>query len=137
MNLYYEVKRRHQKEVDNFPLGFAFSNKQFESELKRLNVEPKDLVSIGGGGFVRRSDFQSLIDMMDRHIAEIEENVKQSDQFIFDMFTYELRNHEFSYTRDVEPTLECLDLTWDDIDKDVRLKEGLEKAIRIVLREGD
>ena len=34
MNKYEEVKNKHQKRVNDFPLGFAFSDQQFSNDGK-------------------------------------------------------------------------------------------------------
>ncbi len=39
METYQELKTRQQKEVDALPLGFAFSEKQFEEMKAKLNSE--------------------------------------------------------------------------------------------------
>ena len=52
---YRQMKERVQKKFNAFPIGFAFSNQQFEDEMKRLNVKsPKELCSIGAGGFINK-----------------------------------------------------------------------------------
>jgi hypothetical protein len=45
------------------------------------------------------------------------------------MFLYELANHEYTYTNDLEDTLSALDLTPDDINSNKALKKGLQKAV--------
>ena len=34
MNKYNELREKHQKEVNDFPIGFAFSDKQFEEQMQ-------------------------------------------------------------------------------------------------------
>ena len=44
MNKYAELRSRQQKEVNALPLGFAFSNRQFEEMMKGWGLDPeKDL----------------------------------------------------------------------------------------------
>jgi len=38
MNKYDEVKNRHQKRVNDFPLGFAFSNEQFKNMMEKWGL---------------------------------------------------------------------------------------------------
>ena len=54
--------------------------------------------------------------------------------FIYDMFLYELRNHEYQLTEDEGDALDALGLTWDDINTNPALKSGLEKASCRILR---
>ena len=45
------------------------------------------------------------------------------------MFAYELANHEYGYTYEVEDTLDVLDLTLNRVMQTPNLKAGLEKAL--------
>lgn len=88
---YREFKERKQKEFNELPLMFAFSNEQFEEGKKKLNVEKdQELYSIGGGGFIKKVDAHLLDEMIDRHNKEYEE-LMQNDEFAYSAFYYELR----------------------------------------------
>lgn len=135
MNAYRELKDKQQKEINDFPMFFAFSKEQFEEGMKKLGLEPNEtdkLYKLGGtGGFYRKSDSKALHDMFDRHEKEMAEAIaadETGEGFIYDMFDYELANHEYGYTRDVEPALMALGLTLDEINADQRLVRGLHKA---------
>ena len=65
--------------------------------------------------------------------AAIAEN-KTGDGFIYEMFLFELDNHEFGYTQDTEDALTALGYTVDEVQRDPRLKRGLEKAITKINR---
>ena len=49
-------------------------------------------------------------------------------RIIFEMFLYELGNHEYDVTMDLDETLAALDYTMDAIQADPRLSHGLERA---------
>lgn len=56
---YAQMKERQQREVNGFPLAFAFSDRQFAEGMRALDLDPTDkdkIVSIGGGGFIRKAD---------------------------------------------------------------------------------
>lgn len=134
-NKYNALKEKHQKEVNDFPMFFAFNNSQFEEGMKKLGLKPTDTKKIyklgNTGGFYRRSDSDALHEMFHRHTEEMSAAIAADptgDGFIYDMFNYELANHEYGYTGDLEPTLDALGLTMDEIRKDPRLTHGLEKA---------
>ena len=42
MNRYVELKRRQEKEVNEFPMFFAFSKEQFSEGMKKLGLEPDE-----------------------------------------------------------------------------------------------
>ena len=63
MTKYNELREKHQKEVNDFPIGFAFSDKQFEEQMQKLGLDPDDtskVISIGGGGFIRKTDLKAF-----------------------------------------------------------------------------
>lgn len=136
MNKYEELKAKQQKRVDSFPMKFAFSDEQFNKAMNELGLSPEDtdkVISIGGGGFIRKSDlkaFEELFDTIDKEMKEEIAKDKTGEHFIKDMFFYELQNHEFGYTKELDDTLEALDLKKEDILKNEKLKKGLLLAIQ-------
>ena len=144
MNKYAELRKRQQDEFNAVPLGFAFGNKQFEEMMKKWGLDPdKDLdkiYSVGFGGYIQRKDADLLHETRKRHGAEMKaaiEEDKTGEGFIYEMFLYELDNHEFGYTGDTEDTLEALGYTAREVFSSPRLKRGMEKAIKeIMSREG-
>lgn len=134
MSSYTTLKTKHQKEVDDFPIGFAFNNKQFDEAMEKLGLKPnhtKAVCSIGAGGFIRKTDKEAFFKMFERHHKEMDEAIaadETGEGFIFDMFDYELANHEYGYTGEYDDTLNALDLTWKEIENDPRLKHGLDLA---------
>lgn len=130
-NLYTEIRKKHQKEVNDFKMFYAFTDQQFDEGMKKLGLDPSDtdkVISTGYGGFMRKEDAPDFKEMFNRHGKEIEQAVADSDQFIFDMFNYELSNHEYLYTRDPSDAIRSLGLTMKDLEEDPRLMEGLQKA---------
>ena len=132
MNKYMELKNKIQKEVDEFPMGFAFSNEQFEKMKEELGVkEDSELLSIGAGGFIRKIDKEAFHELFNNKAKRIDEAIaedKTGEGFIKDMFLYELANHEYCITYDLEDTLYALDLTYDEVMNDERLLRGLTLA---------
>lgn len=135
-NTYSILKQKHQEEVNNFPMGFAFSKKQLEEAMEKLGLTATDtdkVVSIGGGGFIRKTDSEALGEMWSRQKKEMKDaidNDTTGDGFIFDMFAYELANHEYGYTGEIEPALDALGLTIDEINASESLLYGLNKAVK-------
>lgn len=132
MNKYMELKNKIQKEVDEFPIGFAFSNEQFEKMKEELGVkEDSELLSIGAGGFIRKTDREAFNELFNNKAKRIDEAIaedKTGEGFIKDMFLYELANHEYCITYDLEDTLYALDLTYEEVMNDERLLRGLTLA---------
>ena len=131
---YAELKNKQQKEMNAFPLGAAFSDKQFEGMMQRWGFSAEDtdkICSIGYGAFIRKSDKPAFLEMLERQKKERDEAIaadKTGNGYIYEMFLYELNNHEYGYTYELEDTLDALDLTYEDVQKDKRLARALEKA---------
>lgn len=139
MNAYKQMKDRHQKQLNDFPIMFAFSNKQFDEGMKKLGLEKDQtnmVLDIGNGGFIKKESLEEFDNMFEQQEKELKTAI-EADQtgegFILEMFRYELGNHEYSYTRDLNDTLQALDLSMTSINERPNLKKGLELAIKSVL----
>ena len=133
---YREMKARQQREVNGFPKAFAFSDRQFVEGMRSLGLDPADrdkIVFIGGGGFIRKTDEAAFQAMFQRHRLE-RETAMDADQtgngYLLEMFCCEFANHEYGYTRDAEPALMALGISWEDIGGDERLMHAFETACR-------
>lgn len=141
MNSYVEMKERHQKEVNEFPMNFAFSDEQFKRAMEELGLTENDLdkvVSIGAGGFIRKADVKAYKEMGERQYKEFREAIekdKVGDGFIKEMFLYELANHEYIITREIDDTLDALGLTDNDIRNNNNLRTGLLLAEKEYLEQ--
>ena len=131
MSKYTDLKSKHQKEVDAFPLGFAFNDTQFNEMMARWGLKPTDvreILSIGYGGYVRKDDAKAMNEMFARHEAELKAAMQDPD-FAFEAFDYELGNHEYCYTYELDDTLDALGLTIDEINSDPIMADALKRAI--------
>lgn len=141
MNKYEEIKNKHQKRVNDFPLGFAFSNEQFKNMMEKWGLTENDtdkIVSIDGGGFLRKTDIEEYNKMwteIRKEHKDLIEQDKTGEGYIKDMFTYELENHEYCITYDLEDTLDVLELTYDEVMNSPNLKYGLELARKEILEK--
>ncbi len=143
MNKYLDLKNRHQAEVDAFPMHFCFGEEQIKKKFAELGLDrEKDLDKIvvikGTGGFVLKKDAPALKEMLERHSREMDEAIagdESGEGFIYEMFLYELNNHEYGYTYDASDTLRSLGLTLKQIEANPAMKHGWEKAKREI--EGD
>lgn len=135
MNEYLQVKDRHSEEFNSFPIFWAFNDKQFEEGMEKFGLKPTDtdkIYKLNGGGYYKKTDSKALRELLTRHENEMSyaiANDKTGEGFIFDMFDYELGNHEFSYTGSTEDTLDALGLSKGDIKQNKALAVGLRDAI--------
>ena len=133
---YIKLKEKHQKEINEFPFGFAFSNEQFETMMNKFGLEKDDLKSIyslGAGCYIKKSDSNAMEEMFTRQQKEKQEQIdkdKDGTGFIYQMFEYELANHEYCITHDLTETFEALNLTKEEVNKNKNLLKGLHKALQ-------
>lgn len=138
METYKAMKDRHQAEVNKLPLAFAFTHDRFIEKLTEWNITEEEakngaIIGIGNAGFIRSSDKELVFETLERIHDEEQAAIAADttgDGYIYQMFLYELNNHEFSYTGDVEETLAALQLTADDINGSEALRHGLKKAVK-------
>lgn len=137
METYKEMKDRHQAEVNALPLAFAFSRDQYREKLAAWGITEEEadkgaVIGIGGGGFIRSTDKELVVNTFKR-IADEKAAAIAADHtgtgFIYEMFVYELSNHEFSYTQEVDDTLAALKISEADLNENPALKAGLIAAI--------
>lgn len=143
MNKYQELKEKHQKEFNAFPFMFAFNQKQFDEGMKKLGLDPSDtdkIYRLGAGGYIRKTDVDAYREMINRHARDHAlaiESDPTGEGFIFDMFYYELNNHEYSYTGDLDDTLHALGYTYEELKENKALLTGLNKAIKTITNDNE
>lgn len=72
-----------------------------------------------------------------QELPEPDQSDTDGTGFLYQMFLYELDNHEYGYTGDLEDTLDCLGLTWEELKASPVMLKALDKAsTEIREREG-
>ena len=135
MSKYVELKNNNQKRFDEFSKKyiywiFAFSDKQFNDKLKEHKLTRDEIISIGAGGFIKREHKKLYLEEMNRlRRSNPFKQIKDDDVEVKKAFIYELANHEYCITYNLDYTLDALGTTEEEIKKDVRLKKILKEAI--------
>lgn len=142
MNKYVALKAIHQERVNNLPLKFAFSMDQFRAAMEGWGLTENDTDKIykmgNTGGFYRKEDSKLIFGTLEQNDCEMQEAIAADTDgtgFIKDMFRYELANHEYCITYDLEPTLDALCLTEDEVLNNPALLHGLKLAKQEYLKE--
>ncbi len=139
MESYQTIKARHQAEVNAFPLGFAFSNKQFAEMMEKFGL-PNDkngcaqIVSIGCGGFLRRSDIPAWKELSERHAREMKE-FRKSRKELTEAFRYEFANHECQFGACDAEVCAAVGLTWDEVQNDAELLKIYRSAYKLFWKD--
>ena len=134
---YKAMKERHQSEINALPVVFTFSRDQYRETLAAWKITEEEakagaILEIGDGGIIRASDKDLVIKTLKRIADEKAAAIaadKDGTGYIYEMFLYELQNHEFSYTQEIDDTLTALEISEEDINSNKALKAGLMAAI--------
>ena len=117
--------------MNEFPIVYCFGDSEEKRKelMEKLGVDSLDeVVATGYGGYLTKENEKIFIELVKRHMQEIMDNYDDLD-FVVDMFVYELENHEYGYTGDIEDTLDALNLTLDEINANQTLVMGLKIAL--------
>lgn len=144
VNQYALLKEKQQQRVNELPLFFAFSDKQFRESMTIIGLNPDDpdiyenFYSLGSGCFYLRKDAEKVRNCFKLNNEETEAAIQEDTTgsgFVKDMFKYELKNHEFGYDPDLYDTLNALGYTTKEIKADSKLYNGLKLAAEEILRK--
>lgn len=122
---YLDLKKRHEKEVSEFPIAYAFNDLQLEEALAKLGATKEECVSVfGHGDIVKRENAKPFIVMLERHTEEIKQRLIDDIEFAEAAFLYEMNNHEYAINWSADSdVLDCFCINWEFIDK-----HGLQMA---------
>ena len=116
---YLDFKKRQEKEFEEFPIAYAFNDKQLEEALAKLGATKEECVSVfGHGDIVKRENAKLLIKLLERHTKELREKLREDEEFAEAAFLYEMDNHEYAINWSAdEDVLDCFNLDWDMLRK--------------------
>lgn len=93
---YLKLKEKQEKELNDFPIAYAFDGKQLEEALEKLGATKDECVTLMGmGDVMKKVDVPKFKEMMKRHKEELLEAMKDAD-FAEGAFLYEMDNHEYA-----------------------------------------
>ena len=94
---YLDLQKRHQKELEEFPIAYAFNGKQLEEALEKLGAKKEECVSVfGHGDIVKRENADKLVNMLEQHMEEMWQKLRDDHEFAEAAFLYEMDNHEYA-----------------------------------------
>ena len=116
---YLEMRERHQKDVNNFPMAFAFNATQLKKALDKLGVKSLDECCTvhNCGDIIRKADWKAYRKMAVDHAKELNTAMKDPE-FAKSAFRYEMDNHEYAINWDGDAdVLRCFGWTPDNFSK--------------------
>lgn len=114
---YLELKKRHQKEFEDFPIAYAFNDKQLQEALEKLGATKEEVITVfGHGDIVKRENVKPLIALLERHEQELHQKLRDDIDFAEAAIFYEMGNHEYAINYDGDAdVLSCFGITFEDI----------------------
>lgn len=136
--LYQEFKERIQKETNKLPIYWVFGKEQIDKLTKKLNLkndgELKEKCFGIFGGLALKKDKEMILNTLKKHNEELKENLK-NDDFLKSAFRYEMSNHEYIITYDIEDTLQALNITLEEYQKNERMQQLFKEAEEDYLKD--
>lgn len=122
---YLDLKSKHEKELNEFPIAYAFNDEQLARALEKLGATKEECVTVfGHGDIVRREDAKTFVKMLERHTQEVKQKLAEDVEFAEAAFLYEMNNHEYAINWSAdEDVLDCFAIDWEFI-----RKHGLQMA---------
>ena len=135
---YLEMLKRQRKEVEDFPIAYAFNDKQLEEALEKLGATKEECITIcGHGDIVKRTDANRFVNMLKGHTEELKQKLKDDLEFAEAAFLYEMDNHEYSINWDGDSdVLACFGLTYAELDE-LGLELVYQRAVRQHLKHAE
>lgn len=132
---YSQHKSRQEAERDTMPMFFAYSIERLNEQMETRGIKTFDeITSLGSGGYIKKGELNNLVEMVNRHVAEDEE-AKKDPEFVYDMFRYELGNHEFCITHELDDTLAACSVTEEELEGNEMFRIQLGKAVQDYLAD--
>ena len=116
---YLEMQKRHQKELEDFPIAYAFNDKQLQEALEKLGATKEECVTVfGHGDIVKRENAKKLVKLLEDQREEMLQRIKDDPIFAEAAFLYEMDNHEYAinWSGD-DDVLACFGITFDHINR--------------------
>ena len=126
---YLDLLEKHRKEINEFPIAYAFNEEQLKEALKKLGVEStKECVTVfNHGDIVKKENAPKFIEMLKRHTNEIKIAMKE-EAFAEAAFLYEMDNHEYAINWDGDDdVLSCFGFNFDDL-RELKLMGAYRRA---------
>ena len=125
---YLDLQERQRKEIEEFPIAYAFNEQQLAEALEKLGAKKEECVTIfGHGDIVKKENAKPFMDMLKRQMNELQIAMKE-ETFAEAAFLYEMDNHEYAinWSGD-EDVLNVFGFNFDDL-RELKLMGAYRRA---------
>ena len=117
---YLDLQEKHRKELNEFPIAYAFNDEQLKEALEKLGAKSVDecVTVMGSGDIVKKENGKPFLDLLKRQVKEVQDLLLSDVDIAEAAFLYEMDNHEYAinWSGD-EDVLRCFGLDEDDLVK--------------------
>ena len=126
---YLEFKKQQEQEFAEFPIAYAFNDKQLQEALEKLGATKEECVTVfGHGDIVKKEDVNALLALLARHTRELRDKLREDKTFAEAAFLYEMDNHEYAINWSAdEDVMDCFSIDWQML-RDWGLEDAYRRA---------
>lgn len=115
---YLDLQEKHRKELNEFPIAYAFNDEQLKEALKKLGAKSTDecVTVMKSGDIMKRENAKPFLDMLKRQVKEVQDLLLSDMDIAEAAFLYEMDNHEYAinWSGD-EDVLRCFGLDEEEL----------------------
>lgn len=95
---YLDMMKRQQQELTDFPIAYAFNEKQLEEALEKLGATKEECCTyLNMGDVMKKTDVPAFKAMLKRHTEELQ-NAMKNEQFALDLIFKTLVDDKVDYS---------------------------------------
>lgn len=136
---YLDLQEKHRKEIEAFPIAYAFSDEQLKEALEKLGAKSKDecVTIFGHGDIVKKENAMAFIELLKCQTRVLQNKMREDLEFAEAALVYEMDNHEYAINWEADDdVLRCFGMDYDDLRK-WGLQLVYEKARRQHLKHAE
>lgn len=111
---YHDLKKSQQNDINQLQILVAFDTKTFQELLQKNNLTIDEIISLGNGCFISKSEYVKLKELNKVHQEEVKYFVSKKENLI-QAIKAEMINYEIGYAYDEDMIKEIFDNLYLDI----------------------
>lgn len=111
---YHDLKKSQQNDINQLQILVAFDTKTFQELLQKNNLTIDEIISLGNGCFISKSEYVKLKELNKVHQEEVKYFVSKKENLI-QAIKAEMINYEIGYVYDEDMIKEIFDNLYLDI----------------------
>lgn len=129
---YLDLQEKHRKELNDFPIAYAFNDTQLQEALEKLGAKSVDecVTVMGSGDIVKKENGKPFLDLLKRQVKEVQDLLLSDIDIAEAAFLYEMDNHEYAINwGGDEDLLSCFGIDYAELEE-LGLHDAYHRAVR-------